>query len=153
MDGSVLVFLKCMDSSVLPTPGFQCNLPPLDFNSRWIPSYYAIKALKCSIWNRMSHIKVTRKPPLHCWISWQAFNKGNLLQPSLVSTRESENSWPGLGLLCLLKPKEAHMSGSWNPETLISQWVISIILCAWTVKVEGALDNCHKVCVKRRWTA
>ena len=38
----------------------------------------------------------------HCWMSWPALDKGNLLQPSSASTRESENSWPGLWLSCLL---------------------------------------------------
>ena len=39
----------------------------------------------------------------NCWMSWPALDKENLLQPSLASTRESENSWPGLWLLCLLR--------------------------------------------------
>ena len=38
-----------------------------------------------------------------CWISWPALDKRNLLQPSSASTRESENSWPGLWLPCLLR--------------------------------------------------
>ena len=37
----------------------------------------------------------------HSWMSWPALDKGNLLKPSSASTRESENSWPGLWLLCL----------------------------------------------------
>ena len=32
----------------------------------------------------------------HSWMSWPLLDKGNLLQPSSVSTRESENSWTGL---------------------------------------------------------
>ena len=36
------------------------------------------------------------KPP--CWMCWQNIDKGNLLQPSSASTRESENCWPGLWL-------------------------------------------------------
>ena len=39
----------------------------------------------------------------HCWMSWPALDKGNLLQPSSASTRERGNSWPGLWLLCHLR--------------------------------------------------
>ena len=52
---------------------------------------------------RFCHSKVTWKPPLHCWMSWLSLNKGNLLQPFSASTRESENSWLGLRLPCLLR--------------------------------------------------
>ena len=33
-----------------------------------------------------------------CWMSLPALDKGNLHQPFLASTRESEKSWPGLWL-------------------------------------------------------
>ena len=39
----------------------------------------------------------------HCWMSWPALDKGNLLQQSSASTKERENSWPGLWLPCLLR--------------------------------------------------
>ena len=39
----------------------------------------------------------------HCWMIWLALDKENLLQPSSASTRECENSWPELWLLCLLR--------------------------------------------------
>ena len=39
----------------------------------------------------------------HFWISWKFLDKVNLLQPSSVSTRESENSWTGLWLTCLIR--------------------------------------------------
>ena len=39
----------------------------------------------------------------HCWMSKPALDKGNLLQPSLASTKESENMWQGLWLPCLLR--------------------------------------------------
>ena len=39
----------------------------------------------------------------HCWMSWPALDKGNLLQPSSASTRESENSWPKLWPPCFLR--------------------------------------------------
>ena len=56
MDSSVLAFLKCMDGSVWSHFRFPHNLLPLDFKSWWIlvcHGYYARKATKSPIWNRM----------------------------------------------------------------------------------------------------
>ena len=39
----------------------------------------------------------------HCWMSWPALDKENLLQPFLASTRESKNSWPGRWFPCLFR--------------------------------------------------
>ena len=52
-DGSVLAFLKCMYGSVLVFRPIRIR-----------PCYYARKALKCPIWNRM-HILIIPLLPLH----------------------------------------------------------------------------------------
>ena len=39
----------------------------------------------------------------HCLMSWPASDKGNMIQPSSASTKESENIWLGLWLSCLLR--------------------------------------------------
>ena len=85
MDGSVLAFLKCMDGSVLAflkcTDGsvwthlngtygsvwshrsFRLNLLPLDFHSWGIlvyDSYYARKATKLPVWNRVTNLDISK---------------------------------------------------------------------------------------------
>ena len=83
MDGSILAFLKCMDTSVRTYLNgsvwshlrFSNNLLTLDLHSLEISvyhSYYARKATKLPIWNRMANITFA---PKHNYVSFsnQAF--------------------------------------------------------------------------------
>ena len=75
---------------------------------------------------RLSHLR------LHCWNSWQALDKDNVLQASWASTRESEIIRPGLlppwSLIRLtLVPTEIH--------------AYFIILVLYKTKMWMILDN------------
>ena len=90
----------CITKLLMPSTICYFHIQPLHRYA----SKLSVILIEQAAW-RLSHWKVARKPPLHCWMSWPALNKGNLLQPSSASTRESENSWQGLWLQCLLRTR------------------------------------------------
>ena len=95
-------------------PSLNCKL----FSLSKLHSYWAIKK-----WYG-SH---------HCWMSRPALDEGNLHKPSLASTRESENSWPGLWLPCLLRRPTGVAAKTMRLSSQLNLWNSCVTL--------GHLDN------------